>query len=285
MANVNLWSQIATIGDGPVLDRQGIGAEFRPMDSARGAMDQSSADARRTGTRAAGPRIVAHRGASRDARENTLRSFALALEQQADGIELDVHATRDGVCVVHHDAQLPPVDGAGAERDAIASLTWDALAARRLPSGDPVPSLAQVFDLVGTRATVYVEVKARGVEAQVVDLLNAYPHVDSAVHAFDHRIPVAIRRLRPATRIGLLSSSYPLSLDRVVSGSGARTLWQHVDQIDEALVEEVHARGLELMAWTANDIPHARQLAAWGVDGLCTDLPGVMRDRLFSPSA
>lgn len=228
---------------------------------------------------------MAHRGASRDARENTLRGFALALDQRADGIELDVHATRDGVCVVHHDAQLPPVEGAGPGREAIAALTWEALSSRRLPSGDPIPSLAQVFDLVGARATVYVEVKARGIEAKVVDLLNAYPHVDAAVHAFDHRIPVAIRRLRPTTRIGLLSSSYPLSLDSVLSDSGAQTLWQHVDQIDEALVGALHARGIELMAWTANDIPHARQLAAWGVDGLCTDLPGVMRERLFSPSA
>lgn len=228
-----------------------------------------------------GPRIVAHRGASRDARENTQRAFALALEQGADGIELDVHATRDGVCVVHHDAHLPSEAGeAGARRDAIASLSWAELERRLLPSGDPIPSLASVFELVGARATVYVEVKARGIEAEVVSLLDAYPEVDAAVHAFDHRIPVTIQRLRPATRIGLLSSSYPLSLDSVLGGSGAQTLWQHVDQIDEALVAAVHARGVELMAWTANDIPHARQLAAWGVDGLCTDLPGAMRAAL-----
>ena len=92
MANVNLWSQIATNGDGPMLDRPGFSAEFRPMDSASAARDRSSA-----GARSGGPRIVAHRGASRDARENTLRAFSLALDQQADGIELDVHATRDGV--------------------------------------------------------------------------------------------------------------------------------------------------------------------------------------------
>jgi glycerophosphoryl diester phosphodiesterase len=223
------------------------------------------------------PRIVAHRGASRDATENTLRAFALALDQGADGIELDVHATRDGVCVVHHDAQLPASNG---RRDAIADLTWAELAERRLPSGDPVPTLAAVFDLVGARATMYVEVKGRGIEALVASVLDAYPQVDSAVHAFDHRIPVALKARRPSTPIGLLSTSYPLSLDGVLADSAARTLWQHVDQIDEALVHAVHARGLELMAWTANDIPHARLLAAWGVDGLCTDLPGAMRAAL-----
>ena len=223
------------------------------------------------------PRIVAHRGASRDATENTLRAFALALEQGADGIELDVHATRDGVCVVHHDAQLPALSG---RREAIADLTWAELVERRLPSGDPIPTLASVFDLVGARATVYVEVKGRGIEAQVASVLDAHPQVDSAVHAFDHRIPVAVKVRRPVTPIGLLSTSYPLSLDGVLANSGAHTLWQHVDQIDEALVHAVHARGLELMAWTANDIPHARLLAAWGVDGLCTDLPGAMRAAL-----
>jgi glycerophosphoryl diester phosphodiesterase len=201
----------------------------------------------------------------------------LALEQGADGIELDVHATRDGVCVVHHDAALP---AAGGRRDAIADLTWAELEGRRLPSGDHVPTLAAVFDLVGARATLYVEVKGQGIEAQVASVLDAYPDVASAVHAFDHRIPVAIKRRRPSTPIGLLSTSYPLSLDGVVADSDARTLWQHVDQIDEVLVHVVHARGMELMAWTANDIPQARQLAAWGVDGLCTDLPGAMRAAL-----
>ncbi len=223
------------------------------------------------------PRIVAHRGASRDATENTLRAFALALEQGANGIELDVHATRDGVCVVHHDALLPAL---GGRRDAIADLTWAELVERHLPSGDPIPTLAAVFDLVGARATIYVEVKGRGIASQVAAVLNAYPTADSAVHAFDHRIPVAIKAMRPSTPIGLLSTSYPLSLEGLLADSGARTLWQHVDQIDEALVHAVHARSLELMAWTANDFPHARQLAAWGVDGLCTDLPGAMRAAL-----
>ncbi|MBL0939646.1 MAG: glycerophosphodiester phosphodiesterase [Gemmatimonadaceae bacterium] len=227
------------------------------------------------------PHIVGHRGASRDACENTIRAFELALEQGADGIELDVHGSSDGILVVHHDPAIR-LDGPTSPLQPIASLPTSVLTAHRMASGDTIPTLESVFELIGTRATVYVEVKGRGLEEEVARLLDRFPQVDSAVHAFDHRIPARVRALRPQTPIGLLSTSYPLSLMSFLAGSGARTLWQHVEQIDEALVLEAHTLGVEIMAWTANDTPHARQLAAWGVDGLCTDIPGVMRSAVYS---
>lgn len=233
------------------------------------------------GTHPALPRIIGHRGASRDARENTIRAFELAMVQGADGIELDVHGTVDGVLVVHHDPVLS-LEGTDGRPRPIAALPAAIVTGHRLPGGDTIPTLEQVFELIGSRGTVYVEVKGRGIEREVARLLDRFPQVDSAVHAFDHRIPVAVRALRPHTPIGLLSASYPLSLAAVLSDSGARTLWQHVEHIDEALVHEAHALGVEVMAWTANDTPHATDLTAWGVDGLCTDLPGELRSALQS---
>lgn len=232
-------------------------------------MSNSSAD------RPAAPEIIAHRGASRAFRENTLRAFAHALALGVDGIELDVHATADGVLVVHHDPELALGPDHGAR--AIASVEADELSAIRLLCGDPVPTLAEVFELVGDRATVYVEVKAPQVERLVADLLDRYARVRTAVHAFDHRVPVGVRALRPATPIGLLSASYPLSLSGVLGDSGARDFWQHAELIDASLVRSAHASGVRVIAWTVNSAPHARRLAAWGVDGLCTDIPDEIR--------
>jgi glycerophosphoryl diester phosphodiesterase len=226
------------------------------------------------------PEIIAHRGASRDAYENTLAAFALALEQGADGIELDVHATADGVVVVHHDPVVHRRRGGRVEAVAIAALTIADLEECRLPSGDRIPTLAEVFALVGDRAVLYVEVKGRGMAPLVAALLDAHPAVRSAVHAFDHRVPVAVRRMRPTTPIGLLSASYPLDVRRLLEGTGAAAFWQHVDHIDEAMVEAVHAEGARLIAWTVNETPRARELAAWGVDALCTDAPGAIRAAL-----
>jgi glycerophosphoryl diester phosphodiesterase len=226
------------------------------------------------------PAIIAHRGASRAFRENTLRAFQRALDLGVDGIELDVHASRDGVLVVHHDPSLPIQRGEATELVPIVHLASADLAAYRLPSGDPIPTLEEVFLAVGDRATIYVEVKAPNAEAMVAALLDRHPQVRSAVHAFDHRIPVGVRAIRPDTAIGLLSASYPLDVQGVVSWSDATMFWQHADLIDEALVIAVHAAGLRLIAWTVNSAPHARQLATWGVDALCTDVPDVIRTAL-----
>jgi glycerophosphoryl diester phosphodiesterase len=220
--------------------------------------------------------IIAHRGASRAFHENTIRAFERAVELGVDGIELDVHATRDGVLVVHHDPTLKLRQGAPRGQVAIASMTADQVAAHLLDSGDHVPTLREVFRLVGERATLFVEVKAPHAEALVAALLDEYPAVRSAVHAFDHRIPVGVRVVRPATPIGLLSASYPLDVRGVLAGSHATALWQHADLIDESLVLASHAAGVQLIAWTVNDAPHACQLAAWGVDGICTDVPDVI---------
>jgi glycerophosphoryl diester phosphodiesterase len=221
------------------------------------------------------PEIIAHRGASRAFRENTLPAFAHALALGVDGIELDVHRTADGVLVVHHDPELPV--GADHRSTAIAALTAAELSAVRLPSGDHVPTLAEVLELVADRATVYVEVKATGAEALVAGMLDRYAGVRTAVHAFDHRVPVCVRALRPGTPIGLLSASYPLSLAAVLGQSGAEAFWQQADLIDEPLVRGAHATGVRVIAWTVNSAPHARRLAAWGVDALCTDVPDLIR--------
>lgn len=223
------------------------------------------------------PDIIAHRGASRECRENTLAAFALAIEQGADGIELDVHGSADGHLVVHHDPIVRLATGEGARPRAISEMTLDELRRVRLEGGHPLPLLTDVFDMVAGRVTVYVEVKAPAVEPAVAALLNRYPDTRAAVHAFDHRIPVRVRALRPGTPIGVLSDLYPIDLPALLRPAVPTALWQQAHLIDEALVRTAHAEGVRVIAWTENDPAHARTLAAWGVDGLCTDVPAVLR--------
>ncbi len=231
------------------------------------------------------PDIIAHRGSSRECLENTIVAFERALDQGADGIELDVHGSADGALVVHHDPVLPDVVATdesvvgGARRTRVISrMSLNEIRATRLADGHPLPLLSEVFDLVGARATVYVEVKAPHVERAVASLLDRYPHVRAAVHSFDHRIPVAIRKLRPDTRIGMLSDLYPVDLASLLLPGTPDALWQHAPMVDDALVRTAHAAGVRVIAWTENDPVHARQLAAWGVDGLCTDVPALLRN-------
>src|SRR5918999_4964078 len=122
------------------------------------------------------PALIAHRGAPREYPENTLPSFARAIELGADGIELDVHATSDGIIVVHHDpvprATCPDRRLAGR---AIAELTHDELQRFQVAPDVGIPTLAEVLALVGDAAIVYVELKGSDIEREVVTVIRGGP--------------------------------------------------------------------------------------------------------------
>lgn len=216
--------------------------------------------------------LIAHRGMPRQAPENTLAGFALAIESGVDGIELDVHATRDGTVVVHHDPRLWQQESPDRRPGpAIASLTLDELR-RATPGAPAVPTLDETLALVRDRATVYVEVKAPRIEDAVVACI-ARRHAPAAIHSFDHRVSLRVREMVPDLHTGILSASYLLEPERALRAARARDFWQWWEMIDATLVERVHDAGGRVIAWTVN-APHAvERLAALGVDAICTDIP------------
>ncbi|MBL0172466.1 MAG: glycerophosphodiester phosphodiesterase [Gemmatimonadaceae bacterium] len=226
------------------------------------------------------PKIIAHRGAPREALENTLLAFRIALDQEADGIELDVHATKDGVVVVHHDPAVRVLDDGVSRVVPICELTAAEAIGLPLAGGATMPTLDETLAFIGARAVVYIEVKSAGIEGPLIDCLDRHQGSRLAIHAFDHRIPVAVRAKRPDLPIGLLSTSYPLSLAGFLGGARPTSLWQQAHLIDAALVTEAHELGTRVVAWTVNDVVHARALIAMGVDALCTDTPGLLRTAL-----
>jgi glycerophosphoryl diester phosphodiesterase len=217
------------------------------------------------------PARIAHRGAPREFPENTLPSFARAVELGADGVELDVHATRDGVVVVHHD----PVPRARAADHrlagrAIADLTYDQLGGFSVAPGIGIPTLAEVLSLVGGAAVVYVELKGVGIERQVIDVIREST-ARSAVHSFDHAAVARTKTLAPEIRRGLLFSRRPRDVAASMQAAGALDAWPEWPLVDEDFVTSVRRIGGAVIAWTVNDVGAARHLASMGVDGLCTD--------------
>jgi glycerophosphoryl diester phosphodiesterase len=225
------------------------------------------------------PELIAHRGLPRRHRENTLPGFVAATALGAEGWELDVHATRDGVVVVHHDPVLPTVAG-GLSGAAIASVDWPMLREATVgPAGERIPTLDAVLEAAGAATTVYVEVKARGIEQAVGECLGRHPGVRTAVHSFDHRIARQIAAVR-GVPAGILLDTYLVDPVHALQAAGARDLWPHREMVDAALVDAVHAAGGRVIVWTVNDPDMARHLAAIGVDGLCTDVVDELRAAL-----
>ena len=204
---------------------------------------------------------IAHRGAKREFPENTLSSFQRAFELGADAVELDVHATRDGVVVVHHDPTL------GHHGPAIRDLSWPEVTTRTKAA---VPRLHDVLEAIPASATVYVEIKALGIEKAVSETLAKVP-VRCAVHSFDHATIVRMREVAPKVARGVLFDGSITALNDVLSRSAARDVWPQWELIDQALVNRVHAQGCRVIAWTVNTREEARRLAALGVDGICSD--------------
>ena len=222
------------------------------------------------------PWVIGHRGIPARLPESTLAGFALALDLGADGVELDVHATSDGVVVVHHDPVLP--DGREIGRHTLAEFHADA------GVRDRMPRLADVLDLAAGRGAAFVEIKGAGIERLVVSEIERSA-AECAVHAFDHRASLRVRALAPRLATGVLMAGYLVDSAHAMRTAGAATLWQERAFVDEALVRDVRAAGGQVVAWTVNTADEVRRLARVGVAGICTDDVAMARRALDAPDA
>src|SRR5215208_4507907 len=218
------------------------------------------------------PAVITHRGASGYEYENSRAAFRRAVMLDADGVELDVHSTRDGGMVVHHDPEIP---GAGP----ISRLSLAEARQLRIPNGERLPLLAEILELVGSR-DVWVEVKGLPADhdQKLLDVLDRGPAPERyAVHSFDHRIVYRLGEARPALPRGILLSAYLRDPVAVMRTAGATILWQEWQQVDQDLITQVHEAGGAVVAWTVNELGDLDRMVRLGVDGLCGNYPDRIR--------
>jgi len=216
--------------------------------------------------------VIAHRGASGYEYENSRAAFRRAIMLDADGVELDIHATRDGGIVVHHDPELPGVG-------PIAQLSVAEARQVMLRNGETLPLLSEILELVGDR-DVWVEVKTlpERYDDVLLGVLDQGPAPERyAVHSFDHRIVYRLGEARPSLPRGILLTAYLRDVVAVMRSVGAGTLWQEWPQVDQDLVTQVHEAGFNVIAWTVNEIGDLDRMVRLGVDGLCGNYPDRMR--------
>jgi len=218
------------------------------------------------------PLVIAHRGASTVEVENSLAAFRAAGRLGADGVELDLHATRDGALIVHHDDTIGGVH--------IPTSTTADVRAQCLANGEPPPLLEEALAAIDPRLRVYVEAKTLppAADARLFAVLDAGPNpAGYAVHGFDHRILARLGRARPTLPRGVLSTSYPIRPLVPLQDVGAVAFWQDRALVDAELVATLHVAAAQLIVWTVDDPEEMAQLARTGVDGLCTNDPALGR--------
>jgi glycerophosphoryl diester phosphodiesterase len=226
--------------------------------------------------------VIAHRGSSAEAPENTLAAFRLAADQRTDFVELDVQESADGEVLVVHDSDLMKVGGDPTK-------IWDGTAAalRAVDIGsfksrdfaaERVPTLAEALAVCKARCRVVVELKSYGhrqrLEERVAAIVEAAGMQDSCIFmSLDHPMARRMKALRPSWRVGLLAAKAIGDLTEL----GADFLAVEARMATRGFVRRAHAAGQDVYVWTVND--PARMLAALshGVDGLITDDPALAR--------
>ncbi len=232
---------------------------------------------------------LAHKGASKVAPENTISAFLKAQQMQADGIELDVMLSKDGVVVVNHDYQLGRTsDGHGLIRDmTLRELKLLDFGSRFDPefAGERIPTLQEVIDGLNKDMIINIEMKTEsveteGLEAKVVKIIqdnNLYDRV--IVSSFN---PYALKRVKDADSgiyIAFLhKDSPPAALTRGLLKPDA--LHPLYTIVTPEYMRWAKDEGYQVNVWTVDDPEEMRRLISLGVDSIITDTPDVLREIL-----
>ena len=241
--------------------------------------------------------VVAHRGNSRAAPENTLPAFESAVRLGVDMVELDYHHSADGVPVAFHDEEL--------DRRTDACAVWGEtkipLASRSLAelkqldagrwfdarfAGTRIPTLEEAIDTILSGALPLIERKA-GDAATFVQLVRRRGDQSRlAVMAFDWEFLADCRRLMPELVLGALGEHQldARQLDEISALGAAFVGWNN-EHLTQEMIADVHERGLQAWVWTVDDAARARQLIDFGIDAITSNVPGEIRSVVASHSA
>ncbi len=229
------------------------------------------------------PMILAHRGARREAPENTLPAFQRGLELGADGFELDVRLSLDEEVIVLHDPSTRRV-AASSRALRAENHTYAELKQLDLGGGAHIPTLREALELAQSHnAFVNIELKhnlkrKRKLIANVVSLLREIPNAQNFtfLSSFDPRIVFSLARALPELEVGWLVHKKQVWLRRAPAWPwvGARALHPEHAMVTPSLIQRVKLRGGKINTWTVNEAAEARRLADLGVDCIITDVPG-----------
>lgn len=232
------------------------------------------------------PQIIAHRGASVGAPENTFSAYRTALAIGVHGIELDAHLSADGEPIIIHDHLL---DRTTNGQGPVGEHTLVEL--RKLDvgrwfgedfAGEQIPTLAEVLDVLRD-IRVIVEIKSglvryAGIAARVAAVIRASGHPRVTVSSFDHPVLVEIKEALPEQETAVLYVARPVNAIRLARDAGAVILHPHWSLLTLDVVSSAHDAGLRVETWVVDEPVDQTRMIAMGVDAIMTNDPRRARD-------
>lgn len=220
--------------------------------------------------------VIGHRGAAGYAPENTLTSFARAIECGVDMIEFDVWKCASGELVVFHDEKVNRLTNGDGD---ISSKTLDELKKLTVLGYERIPTLLEVFDFVDRRVKLFIELKGPDIAYDILEVIEYYVHHkqwhydDFVVASFDHVQLHAIKAANSSITIAALIYGIPVQLALCAEEINANIVGLGVDFINQRFVDDIHSRGMFVYVYTVNDADDLARLMGYGVDGIITDYP------------
>ena len=230
------------------------------------------------------PLIWGHRGASGHAPENTLPAFKMAADLGADGVELDIQQTKDGVIVVCHDETIDRTSsGAGWLKD----FTFEELRRLDFSNGNAayedvkIPTMEEVFYLLApTGLTINIELKTgiifyENIEEKILDLTKKMGWEDRVIYSsFNHYSVRKIKELDPGAKVGLLYGDGPIDMPGYGRRLGADALHPAFYNLQYPdYMEDCRRYGLDVNVWTVNSTADLMQCREYGVNAVITNYP------------
>ncbi|MCF2857569.1 glycerophosphodiester phosphodiesterase [Pseudoalteromonas sp. SMS1] len=219
--------------------------------------------------------VFAHRGASGNHPENSLSAISAALDVDVDGIELDVQSCHDDYAIIHDTWLDRTTNGRGMVRDA----TREMLNALDAGNGEGIPTLQNVFDLIGTNATINLELK------HTYSLDKFVQYIENNINAgviersqlilssFDHHQLVWLKQKLPWVKIGALTASIPLNYAEFAQKLHAYSIHMDKNFINHEFVLDAKQRGLQVYAYTVDKQKDIELVLDMGVDGIFSNYP------------
>jgi glycerophosphoryl diester phosphodiesterase len=226
------------------------------------------------------PFVIAHRGDSSNALENSLESIRRALSLSVDMIEIDIRRSRDNGLYVMHDKMTGRTAGKNIN---IERATSDAIGRIRLNNGEPVPTLTNVIKAVAGSAGLNLEIKSNG-----AGLLTAEYFASSdydgyiLLSSFKEEEILAVRRALPLMPTSIIFDVFMAQDVPSYKEQGYKIISLGKKTVSEKLVDTCHEQGIDVYVWTVDDEEEMRKFITWGVDGIYSNKPAVLKKLLQS---
>lgn len=237
---------------------------------------------------------IAHRGFSGKYPENTMLAFRKAVEVGADGIELDVHFSKDGQVVVIHDERIDRTcDGEGF----VCDYTYDELLGFDASAGfkgvygvNRIPTLRQVFELIKPVDGFICNIELKtgfnvypGIEKAVYELIKEYGLGDRIIiSSFNHFSVARFKALAPEIKCGFLEGDWILDFGRYTAEHGVECVHPRNITVTEETAKEIKANGIEINTWTVNEADDVKRLYRLGVNAVIGNFPDMTKEVIES---